>query len=187
MGMVRDTKKQTAREYDDAGGYNQTEKDEWTKEIYDTIVYVCKYAEGETNTSSCSDKNKKCKLGCSCPMSQWRKHMEEHVTKLLTLYAAGTINKPAGPTVPQFFEQLRGGGGPTSTCGWLLAEKSVESVGGCFVSLRICVKQVGCQVSGRVSGPQKSVEKSVAAPATMCMSCSGCYHCHTTHYTPVRQ
>ena len=111
MGMVRDTKKQTASEYDDAGGYNQTEKDEWTKEIYETIVYGCKYAEGETNTSSCSDKTKKCKLGCSCPMSQWRKHMEQHVTKLLTLYAAGTIKKPAGPTVPQFFEQLRGGGG----------------------------------------------------------------------------
>jgi hypothetical protein len=55
------------------------------------------------------------------------------------------------------------GPGPTSTCGWLLAEKSVEPAGGCFVSLRICVKQAGCQVSGRVSGPQKSVEKLAAA------------------------
>jgi hypothetical protein len=71
-------------------------------------VYGCKYPGGETNTSSCADKTKACKLGCSVPMAQWRKHMEQHVVKLLALVEDGTIKKPEGPSVPEFFENLRG-------------------------------------------------------------------------------
>jgi hypothetical protein len=94
--------------YAEAGGYTQTEKDEWTKEIYETIVYGFKYPAGETNTSGCTDKSKKCGLKCTAPMAQWRKHMEQHVVKLLALVEDGTIKKPEGPSVPEFFENLRG-------------------------------------------------------------------------------
>jgi hypothetical protein len=85
--------------YAEAGGYTQTEKDEWTKEIYETIVYGFKYPAGETNTSGCTDKSKKCGLKCTAPMAQWRKHMEQHVVKLLALVEDGTIKKPEGPSV----------------------------------------------------------------------------------------
>jgi hypothetical protein len=77
-------------------GMGVAEFADYTLELYSAIVFGRRYTGGECNTTSCADKTKKCKLGCSHPMHDSANHMPQHVAKLL----GKNIPLPPGVAVP---------------------------------------------------------------------------------------
>jgi hypothetical protein len=69
---------------------------DYTLELHSAIVFGRRYTDGECNTTSCADKTKKCKPGCSHPMDGSANHMPQHVAGLL----GKNIPLPPGAAVP---------------------------------------------------------------------------------------
>ena len=80
----------------EAEGMGVDEFADYTLELYSAIVFGRRYIDGECNTTSCSDKTKKFKLGCSHAMNDSANHMPQHVAKLL----GKNIPLPPGVAVP---------------------------------------------------------------------------------------